>query len=325
MRVSMAWRMLLRLLGESMPFRRDCACLRVSWNQNTSPTIPGPSVKVGTTREELGWSHDANGGSTAETRKHHCRSRGSTTSALGIRGLRAPVGNSSMGVGATIAIRGYAMLMVEQHEAYRHCAQGKEGQHGDTHAHRVCIVGSARHALGGGDLDVDATAKGEEQAVCTIAYLVLRENDAGAQHNAQSRDEVGEQRKGRREVALLWVGEYKIIGDFLRELVVHCGSSDAPADGGIARVESGADEDTVHQVVHKVAHQDARENTNTRGLAERHHLDAHVARLLHGASSLTLLRSGRGVGSRSGGGSCAGVEHTRGEEASEGHRAPVSR
>eukprot|EP00966_Prymnesium_polylepis_P180890 4189870-Prymnesium_polylepis.1 len=114
------------------------------------------------------------------------------------RGPRA----SHQSVGVAAAARRHAVLVVHEHKADGDAAEREEEEADQAQ------VGGRRdrvhlgHALGRGDLDVDAGAVREQQRL-RLDGDVGREHDDRAEDDGDARDEVEEERHERLEAAQL--------------------------------------------------------------------------------------------------------------------------
>ena len=152
--------------------------------------------------------------------------------------------------------RGRAVLVAEEDEADAHGAEAEEGDRRGAQRDGLRVLVDLGHALGGGEVDVDAAAEGEDHADRLRADRVQGDDDDAAEEHREAAHEVEDERLGRLQGALVGVGQDEIVGELLRELVVDGREGDGPGDGAGAVPEGGADEETVAQVVHEVAQQD---------------------------------------------------------------------
>ena len=135
---------------------------------------------------------------------------------------RSPTGLVATMIVALMSTACLAVLVVEEDEPN---GQGshEEGEKSNEAllACLGCLVDPG-HALGRGNLKVDATAIGQDHAGFQVGEI-LRQDDKHADQDAETGDEIEAERRERLESSLLRVCEHDEVRDLLRDLVVHGG------------------------------------------------------------------------------------------------------
>ena len=78
------------------------------------------------------------------------------------------------------------------------------------------------------NLKVDAASEGKDHSYVKVGHI-LRQDDEHTENDAEAGEEIEAEGHPWLEAALFWVSEDDIVGDLLRDLMIHRCGGDSPS------------------------------------------------------------------------------------------------